>query len=64
MIFVRVCAPNQSQIDKVTKEGVYYKKNQYNSVQICVFEDHSLQQLCINWVSRGVITLKCSGIYM
>ena len=32
-------------------------QHQYSSLSICVFENHFFQQLCINAVSRGVITL-------
>ena len=47
-------------IDRVTKEGLYYKKN--NTIRVCVsvcvcvciFEDHSVQQLCIHGVTTGV----------
>ena len=55
MIQIRV---NSKSIYKVAKEGVYYIKHKYGYLSICVFEDHSLQQLCINRVSKGAIILK------
>ena len=52
------CSKSKSKAtNKVIKQCVY-KKTLYSSFSICVREDHFLQQLCINGVSRGTIIIK------